>query len=98
MPKTKLGKWSVSLIGAFIVFLLIFYAIITTGQRGGDTFFSNMYLTIPFLLAAISGISSFICGLIAIIKQRERSVLVFISSFLGFLITLFLAAEIIFPH
>lgn len=98
MPKTKLGKWSVNLIGAFIVFLLIFYAIIATGQKGGDTFFSNMYLTIPFLLAAISGIASFICGLIAIIKQRERSVLAYIAVVIGALVTFFAAGEILFPH
>jgi len=98
MPKTKLGKWSVYLIGLFILFLIIFYILIATGQRGGDTFFSNTYLTIPFLLAAVSGVASFIVGPIAIIKQRERSVLVFLSSFVGLLITLFLAAELIFPH
>ncbi|MDP2685199.1 MAG: hypothetical protein Q8P20_09270 [bacterium] len=98
MPKTRYGKWSVYLIGLFIIFLLIFYALIASGQRGGDTFFSNWALTIPILLAGICGIAGFVTGLIAILKQRERSVLVYVAVVIGALATFFATAEIIFPH
>jgi len=98
MPHTKMGKWSVSLISAFILFLLIFYVLVATGQRGGDTFFSNLTLTIPILLAGACGIAAFITGLIAIIKYRERSALTYAAVVIGALVTLWTAAEIIFPH
>ncbi|MFH1597877.1 MAG: hypothetical protein ABIB97_02285 [Patescibacteria group bacterium] len=98
MPKTKLGKWSVSLCGAFIVFLALFYVLVATGQRGGDTFFSNWALTIPILLAAIGGIGGFVIGLMAIFKQRERSWLVYLAVVIGALVTFFTAAELLFPH
>lgn len=98
MPKTKYGKWSVQLIGLFIGWIILFGILIATGQRGGDTFFSNIWLTIPFLLAGLSAIMSMIIGVLAIFKQNEKSFLVYISSFIGFFVTLFLAAEVIFPH
>ena len=98
MPKTILGKWSVGLIGSFIIWMAALFILISSGQRGGEGFFDNLYLTIPGLLSGLSGIAAFIIGLIAIIKQRERAILVFISSFIGFLIFLFILAEVAFPH
>ncbi|MFH1749555.1 MAG: hypothetical protein ABH837_01510 [bacterium] len=98
MPKTKLGKWSVWLIVAFIIFLSIFYLMIASGQRGGEFFFSNLWLTIPILIAAICGISSFFTGIISVIKDSERSVFVYLSSLLGFLVLLFVLGEFISPH
>ena len=97
-PKTKLGKFSVGLIVAFLLFLSIFYLMIASGQRGGETFFSNLYLTIPFLLAAISAISSFFTGIIGVFKEKEKSILVFFSIIIGFLVFLFILGEILFPH
>lgn len=98
MPRTKLGKWSVSLISAFIVLMLIFYGFIIAGQRGGEGFFDNLILTIPAVLAGACAMASFIIGLIAIIKQRERSAFTYIAAVIGALVTLWIAAEIIFPH
>ncbi len=98
MPSTKIGKWSVSLISAFFVLILIFYGFIIAGQRGGDGFFDNLYLAIPAVLAGVCGIASFVVGLMAIIKQRERSALVYLAVVIGALVTLFIAAEILFPH
>lgn len=98
MPKTLLGKWSVKLIIIFLLFLAIFYLIIATGQRGDDTFFSNLWLATPILIAGASGILAFITGLIGVIKNRERSVLVFISTALGLFVLWFVAAELLFPH
>jgi len=97
-PKTKLGKWSVGLIISFFVFLGIFFMFINLGERGGETFFSNLKLTIPFCLAAISAIASFFTGIISILKNKERSILVFLTTLLGFLILLWCLAEILFPH
>ena len=98
MPRTKLGKWSVGLIGVFFICLLLFYALVISGQRGGESFFSNLALTIPMLIAGVCGIAALAVGLIAIIRHRERSALVYLAVVIGALVTLWIAAEFIFPH
>lgn len=98
MPRTKLGKWSVGLLGAFIFFIVLLNVLIATGQRGGDTFFSNTALTIPLLLAGAGGIGGFVVGLMAIIKQRERGWLVYIAVVIGAFVTMFAGGELFFPH
>jgi len=98
MPHTKMGKWSVRLIGAFFVSLFVLYVFIIAGQRGGESFFSNLTLAIPGLLAGACSVAGFVVGIIAIAKQRERSALVYLAVVIGALVTLFIAAEIIFPH
>lgn len=97
MPRTTLGKWSVVLIVIFILLFALFLILVASGQKGGETFFSNLALSVPMLIAAIAGIASFVIGIISIIKG-ERSVLVFISSAVGLLVTIFVLGEIIFPH
>jgi len=98
MPKTKLGKWSAGLFGAFVLVMILFYLLIGGGQTGGDTFFSNWVLAISILLAAACGVGGFIVGLVAIIKKRERNWLVFIAVGIGAFVTFFFAAELLFPH
>ncbi len=98
MPKTKMGKWSVILIIVSFLMFALFQILVSTGQRGGDKFFDNLFLTIPFLLTACAGICSFFTGIISIFRSRERSVFVFISTIIGFLILVFVTAEIFFQH
>ena len=98
LPKTKPGRWSIWLILGFILFYAVFFVFVAAGQRGGDTFFSNLYLTVPVVIAALSGISAFFVGIIGVIKDRERSILVYLTTLFGFCILLFCLAEIVFPH
>ena len=97
-PKTALGKWSVGLIIVFVVLLASFQLLVASGQRGGETFFSNLILTIPMLIAGISGVSAFATGLIGAIQSRERSIAVYLATLIGLLVLLFVLGEIIFPH
>jgi len=97
-PRTVLGGWSIKLIIVSTIFFIIFYSLVASGQRGGDTFFSNLALAITMLIAAILAVSSFFTGIICIIRNRERSILVYISAAIGFFVLLFGLAEIIFPH
>lgn len=69
-----------------------------SGQRGGATFFSNLALSVPMLIAVISGISAFFTGIIGIIRSKERSVLTFIATIIGFLILFFVLGEFLVPH
>jgi amino acid permease len=98
MPKTFLGKWAIRLIVAFFILFAVFQILVGIGQRGGDKFFDNMLLAIPGLLMAFSGIGSFFTGIVSIVKNKERSVLVFIATLVGLLILLFVLGEVVFPH
>ncbi|MGD0353113.1 MAG: hypothetical protein ABSB38_06420 [Dehalococcoidia bacterium] len=98
LPKTSLGKWSVGLIAAFILFLVLFIILVVSGQRGGETFFSNLLLTVPMFLAGTCGVAAFVTGLIGIIKSKERSILVFLAIFIGFDILVFCLGEFLVPH
>jgi uncharacterized membrane protein len=98
VPKTRLGKWSMWLIVVFILLFITFQLLVASGQRGGDTFLSNLTLSIPILTAGICGIAAFITGIISIIKSKERSVLVFIASIIGLFVLMFVSGEFLAPH
>lgn len=98
MPKTKYGKWSVGLILGFVLFLAIFFIVVKMDYRGGDTFFSNPLLAIPILISGICGVMSMITGVLALFKEKERSVFVYISILLGLFVSIFVLGEIITPH
>lgn len=98
LPKTVLGKWSMGLIIAFFLFLIIGILVVSTGQEGGKTIFDNLYISIPMLSAGACAVASFITGIISIIWKKERGILVFISSIIGLLVLWFVAGEILVPH
>ena len=98
LPKTSWGKWSVGLIAAFILFLALFLILVLSGQRGGETFFSNLLLTVPMLIAGTCGVAAFVTGLIGIIKSKERSILVYLAILIGFEILVFGLGEFLVPH
>ena len=50
------------------------------------------------ILAGVSGISAFLTGIIGIIKSKDRSVTVFISTIVGFFILFLVLVEVLFPH
>jgi len=95
---TKLGKRSAWLIVAFAVSLASFGILVTSRQRGGDTFFSNLLLAIPMTIAAAAGISAFITGLVSIIRTKERSISVYLSVTFGLIVLVFVLGEVILPH
>ena len=85
-PVSLPGKWSIALIGFFMLFLLIHNIMIITGQRGGLTFFSNPWLASSLLGASLSAIASFIAGFLAVIKYGERSIFVILCSLIGLMV------------
>ncbi len=98
MPTTLLGKWSISLAIALTALFVLFQVLVALGERGGETFFSNLVLTIPIIMAGVSGVLAFLTGILGIIRSRERSILVFLSTMIGFFVLLFILGEILFPH
>lgn len=97
-PHTPLGWWSVKFVGAFAVLMTVFFLAVALGQRGGDEFFDNLWLTVPILAAWGAGLAAAAAGILAIAAHHERSPLVFGSTVLGLLIIAFSVAEVVFPH
>ena len=94
IPKTKWGKWSAGLLGGFFLSFLLMNFLVALGQRGGETFFDNLALSIPGILGALFVIGAFFSGIYSIFKRQERSVLVFLASLIGFVILFFLIGDI----
>jgi len=89
LPDTKLGKWSVILF--IILVVLVAYFFLMTGvfnQTGGDTFFSNLNLAIPMVVAWASGLASLILGILAVVVAKSKSVLVFVIILLTLITTI----------
>jgi hypothetical protein len=98
LPKTALGKWAVGLAIGFIVFFVLLIILVTTGQEGEETFFSNLYLAVPGLLAIVSSIAAFFTGVISIAFMKERAFLVFLATAIGLIVIVFMVGDLLFPQ
>jgi len=105
MVKTNLGKWSIGLILAMPILFIIGTTLSSTiydSVSSGETLWTEITgrpgVAIPMLTGFASGIAAFITGLIAVMKQKERSVLVYVAVLVGAVLIVFLAAEVISPH
>lgn len=102
LPKTKFGKYSIVLTVIFFA-LVVSINIIATLQglpnnSNGtfvESFFDHIFLAIMTIGAFTATIISLIIGIITIIKNRERSVLVFICILIDILAVYFAIAAII---
>jgi Na+/melibiose symporter-like transporter len=104
-PKTTLGKWSVGLILAMPILFIIgtsftnsLYQSIPAGETILKDIAARPALALTMLAGMAAGISAFITGLLAILRQKENALLVYISTVIGALLVLFLTGEIMFPH
>ena len=82
-PKTNTGKWA---IGLSIVFIVL----ITIKIMGS--------MPLPTFSIAAIGLIGFTVGVLAIIKNKERSILAIIPILVGLVIILWTAGELLFPH
>ena len=105
LRKNKLGWCSLGLATAMPVLFLIgmsFTDLLYKSVPAGGTILKDIAvrpaLALTMLTGMASGISAFIIGLIAIIKQKERALLVYGATLIGALLIIFLVGELIFPH
>ncbi|MCF6464453.1 hypothetical protein [Clostridium sp. Cult2] len=98
MPRIKQGKNSIIFIVISFV-LVIIINIITINQRlpknDNGRFFDNMPLAIMTLAALASAIISLIAGLIATIKYKDKSLLIFVCILLGVAAIYFAIAQVV---
>ncbi len=91
LHKMALGKWSIGLIVGSLVFALL------AGLF--DEFIRNLAAANTLMnLAGISGTSAFFTGIISIIKSKDRSVIVFTATIIGFIALLVFVFEVLLPH
>ena len=83
---------------AFAAFLTALFSAVAAGERGGEGFFSNLWLALPGLGAGLSGVLAGATAAVAIVRRGERSVLVFVVLIVGLIVALFLVAETANPH
>ncbi|MDV3426278.1 MAG: hypothetical protein LIR50_03680 [Bacillota bacterium] len=83
MPRTLSGKWSVVLSILFIILIWL------------KMEYSIHVMT--FAIAAI-GLAGFIISIIAIVKNKDRSIISFLPVLVGLIIILWIIGEMIYPH
>ena len=68
----------------------------------GDTILKDIAarpaLALTMLAGMVAGISAFIAGLLAILRQKDNALMLYVSTVIGGLLILFLTGEIMFPH
>jgi len=91
--QTKLGKWSVRLNAFFLIIITI--SIVLVNVLSILSYDDHWWdVTVPIIFFA--SVVAFILGIIAIIKNKEQSVLVYISIAIGLLAILFIPLHSLF--
>jgi hypothetical protein len=104
LPKITLGKWSVVLIIVMPVFFYVgmsfvdFYESVPAGKTIPHDIMVRPGVALSMLAGLVCGIAAFFTGIIGIIRKKDHSVLVFLSTAMGFLMLLWCFAEVLFPH
>lgn len=98
LPASRLGRWSASLFGGTLVAFLTMVALVAAGQRGGETFSDNLWLSIPGAIAAVGAVGAFLTGALALVRSRERSLVTVVVTLVSALVVVFLVGELLVPH
>jgi len=104
LSKTTFGKWSVALIIAIPIFFYIgmsfvdYYEFVPAGKTIPHDIVVRPGVALPMLAGFVCGIAAFFVGIIGIIKKRDYSILIFLSTIMGFLMVLWCLAQFLFPH
>lgn len=105
MPGTRLGRWTIGLIAVmpilFILgssFSLSLYKSVSAGRTILADIASRPLLALTMLAGMAAGFTGFITGLVAIIKQKEKALLVYGAAVIGGLSVVFLMGELVFRH
>lgn len=98
MPKTKCGRMALWLLVGFALLLGVFQLAVASRQRGGEEYFDNLWLAVPITLAGLSGTGAFFAGGFCLVKNIERSPLVWLATAVGLVVLVFVLGEIFGSH
>lgn len=91
LPKSCSGKWSAGLNIFFLLVSIFFYIF----AELLNIITSDMLITIFGATAVIASVIAFFIGITTVIKNKERSVLVFLAIFVGFVVLTFIFGDIL---
>jgi bacteriorhodopsin len=97
-PTTRRGWWVMGAFAVFMAGVALFAVMVSTGERGGDAFFDNLLLALPGLAAAAAATVTLGLGIVAMVRDHERSLATLIAVALAAPVVLMVIAEIAFPH
>jgi hypothetical protein len=105
MPRTALGACTVGLVAAMAILFFLGSSLSGSLYRSvaaGDSILTDIAarpaLALAMLAGMGAGLSAFIVGLVAIVKRKDNTLLVYLSTAIGGLLMVFLAGEVAFPH
>ena len=97
MSSTRVGRTSGRLLALSGGLFATFAVLVASGQRGGDTFFSNVPLAATMLGAAASAIAAGVAGVVAV-RKHDRTPAVIAAIVVGTVVALWTVGEIALPH
>jgi len=104
MPGNRLGRWSIGLIIVMPILFVIgssFSSSLYESVPAGSTLLADIaarpLLTLTMLAGTAAGTGGFITGLVAIVKHKEKALLVYISTAIGGVLSFFLIGLLAFP-
>lgn len=95
-PSTRLGWWSVALAAAYEILMIINSAIFM--RLPEDVTWRVTVLPFYGIFMLLCGLAAGIVGLIAVIRQHERSWLVWLAMLPGLMVLFLLLGEFLVPH
>ena len=96
IPRTRLGRWSVSLAAAFMIMFLINSLIFM--PTSSDAPWRHLVLPFYGILMLLCGLVAGAVGMVAVIRQHERSWLVWLTILPGLFVLVLILGELLFPH
>ena len=98
-PATRLGWWAVALTAVFIVMFIINATVfMVASQEFSDRWWQKNLLPFYGILMLLCGLSGGVVGLIALIRKRERSWLVWLTLLPGAFVLFLVLGEFLVPH
>lgn len=97
-PTSRTGRWALGCVGAALLCFAVANVGIAFGQRGGDTFFDNPFLSFTMLAAAACALAGGGLAAFALATRRDRSGLLLLPLLLGLVVAFFVVGEVVWPH
>jgi hypothetical protein len=98
LPTTWLGKVALSFAGPFLAYWALRVVLSATDLTDGERFTEGYWLAIAEALALGTGIAAGATALLAVVRQGERSLLVFGIAALGLMGTALIIGELVGPR
>ncbi len=98
LPSTIPGSLSLLFVAAFVALFAAANVVVATGQEGGETIFSNLWISTPMLGALGSALTAGALAAFVVIRRHERSLAVLATLVFGLVVLAFVVGEATTSH